>query len=154
MNLCPGGAGSPPHVCPLHGMFSRWGYYRVKLKEVTDGTSKTILLGEKRPAYEGHSAEISRAASVGWWAGANSGYSHGNSIIPINYPINPDQTGCTPGDRYIHNYNTSMGFSSFHPGGAQFVMVDGSVHFIQESIDQLTLNLLAHKSDGYPFTMP
>jgi prepilin-type N-terminal cleavage/methylation domain-containing protein/prepilin-type processing-associated H-X9-DG protein len=135
--------------CPLHGMFSRWGFNRVKLKEVTDGTSKTIMLGEKRPAYEAHSADIARATSVGWWAGANSGYAHGNSIIPINYPIDPELKNCT--DRWIYNYNTSMGFNSFHPGGAHFAMADGSVQFIQENIAQLTLNLLAHKSDGQPF---
>ena len=138
--------------CPLHGMFSRWGFNRVKLTKVLDGTSKTLMLGEKRPAYEGHSADNARQPTVGWWAGTNSGYAHGNSIVPINYPIDPDQTSCNPsGDRNRHNYNTSMGFSSHHPGGAQFVMVDGSVHFIQETIAPLTLNLLAHKSDGKPF---
>lgn len=154
VNLCtePGTGRRKP--CPLHGMFSRWGFYRVQLKEVLDGTSKTILIGEKRPAYEGHSADVSRAPSVGWWAGANSGYAHGNSIIPVNYPINPDQTNCTPGDRHIHNYNTSFGFNSHHPGGAFFGLVDGSVQFIAETIDQLTLNLLAHKSDGQVFTAP
>jgi prepilin-type N-terminal cleavage/methylation domain-containing protein len=142
-NPCPG----LPH-CPQHGMFGRWGMFRIKIKQVTDGTSQTILIGEKRPAYEGHSADITSQANVGWWAGANSGYAHGNSIIPINYPINPDQTNCSPGDRHIHNYPTSMGFNSHHPGGAQFGFVDGSVHFIQESIDQLTLCMLSHKSDG------
>jgi prepilin-type N-terminal cleavage/methylation domain-containing protein/prepilin-type processing-associated H-X9-DG protein len=151
-NLCTVNGQKKP--CPLHGMFSRWGFYRVELKEVQDGTSKTIMIGEKRPAYEGHSADVARAPSVGWWAGANSGYAHGNSIVPINYPINPDQENCTPGDRYRHNYNTSFGFSSHHPGGAHFGMVDGSVQFIQDSIDQLTLNLMAHKSDGYAYNSP
>ncbi|MGD9632950.1 MAG: DUF1559 domain-containing protein [Pirellulales bacterium] len=137
-------------ACKQHGMFGRWGIFRIKYKDVLDGTSKTLMVGEKRPAYEDHSAEIARAPSVGWWAGANSGYVHGNSLIPINYPIDPDQKNCTPGDRNIGNYNTSMGFSSHHPGGAQFVYVDGSVHFIQESIEPLTLSFLAHKSDGNP----
>lgn len=136
-------------------MFSRWGFNRVRLRKVLDGTSKTILIGEKLPSNEGHSAFVARFETVGWWAGANSGYAHGNSIVPINYPIDPNQTSCgTTGDRYRDNYNTSMGFSSTHPGGAQFAYVDGSVHFISDSIDQLTLNLLAHKSDGYAFSGP
>ena len=142
-NPCPGGI-----PCPLHGMFSRWGFNRVKLKHITDGTSNTIMVGEKRPAYEGHSAEITRAGGVGWWAGTNSGYAFGNSIVPINYDIDPVQTSCSPGDRHIWNLNTSMGFSSHHPGGALFVYADGSVHFLPDSIEPLTLSFLAHKSDG------
>ncbi|MEX2172110.1 MAG: DUF1559 domain-containing protein [Pirellulales bacterium] len=141
----------PGKPCPLHGMFTRWGAIRVKLKEVTDGTSKTIMVGEKRPAYEGHSAVVARAPSVGWWAGTNSGYAFGNTIVPINFAINPDQTNCTPPNFHKSNYNTSAGFSSHHTGGALFVLVDGSVQFINESIDQLTLNLVGHKSDGVPF---
>ncbi|MEX2307980.1 MAG: DUF1559 domain-containing protein [Pirellulales bacterium] len=153
-NLCQVSGTSQRKPCPLHGMFSRWGFYRVHLKEVTDGTTKTIMVGEKRPSHEEHSAFVATHDTVGWWAGANNGYAHGNSIIPINYPINPDQTSCTPGDRHRGNYNTSMGFGSFHPGGALFAMVDGSVHFIEENIEQLTLNLLAHKSDGYQYDSP
>jgi hypothetical protein len=135
-------------------MFARWGIFRVKLKQVTDGSSNTIMVGEKRPAYEGHSAIVARADSVGWWAGANSGYAHGNTMIPINYPIDPEQSACSPlPNRSIGNYPSSMGFSSHHPGGAVFVFVDGSVHFVQESIDDLTLNFLGHKSDGNPATL-
>ena len=149
-NPCPG----LPH-CPLHGMFSRWGFYRVKLKQITDGTSKTIMVGEKRPSDEGHSADIAPQPSVGWWMGVNNGYAHGNSIVPLNYPIDPDQEDCTPApDRNRNNYNTSLGFGSFHPGGAMFVMADGSVQFLQDSIDTLTLSFLAHKSDGQAFSPP
>jgi prepilin-type N-terminal cleavage/methylation domain-containing protein/prepilin-type processing-associated H-X9-DG protein len=150
-NIDQGHWGSPcagGKQCPQYGMFGRWGIYRVKHKDVVDGMSKTLLFGEKRPNYEGHSAFIAKFDSVGWWAGANSGYAHGNSTIPINYPIDPDQTNCTPGDRNLDNYNTSMGFSSHHPGGAQFAMCDGSVRFFQESMNTFTLSFLAHKSDG------
>ena len=143
-NKCAGGK-----ICPLHGMFSRVAFYRVRLKDVTDGTSKTLLLGEKRPSHEGHSAEIARHPTAAYWAGVNSGYAFGNSIVPINYPIDPNQQNCTPGDRHIWNLNTSMGFSSFHPGGAFFCLVDGSVHFLTESTEPLTLSMLAHKSDGH-----
>lgn len=144
----------PGVPCPLHGMFSRWGFNHVRLKDVSDGTSNTIMIGEKLPSNEWHSRTVAKAPGTGWWAGVNTGYAHGNSIIPINYPINPDQLDCSPGDRHPGNYNTSMGFSSKHTGGAFFAFADGSVHFLSESIDQLTLNLLAHKSDAQHVDYP
>ena len=42
-----------------------------------------------------------------------------------------------------------MGFSSWHPGGANFVFGDGSVHFITESIDLNTYWRLGDRADGY-----
>ncbi|MHB8899514.1 MAG: DUF1559 family PulG-like putative transporter [Thermoguttaceae bacterium] len=41
-------------------------------------------------------------------------------------------------------------FSSQHPGGAQFVFADGSIHFLAETIDYLTLARLARIHDGEP----
>ena len=42
----------------------------------------------------------------------------------------------------------SVAFGDFHPGGAHFVFADGSVHFLQESIDGQTLERLACRNDG------
>ena len=38
--------------------------------------------------------------------------------------------------------------ASLHPGGCQFGMGDGSVHFVSETIDKNTLNNLARMGDG------
>lgn len=43
-----------------------------------------------------------------------------------------------------------MGFSSQHPGGAQFVLADGSVHFLSEDIDQTLHEHLSTMADGTP----
>jgi prepilin-type processing-associated H-X9-DG protein len=40
------------------------------------------------------------------------------------------------------------GPSSFHVGGAHFLMGDGSVRFISQNIDPKTFRNLAHRSDG------
>ena len=44
-------------------------------------------------------------------------------------------------------YNT-RGFKSLHPGGAQFVMADGSVQFVNDSIDHDTYRALATRNVG------
>ena len=40
-------------------------------------------------------------------------------------------------------------FSSRHPGGANVVFADGSVHFIRDSIDMTTYYHLGIRNDGY-----
>jgi prepilin-type N-terminal cleavage/methylation domain-containing protein len=137
---------NPP--CKLHGMFSRIACWRVQLKDVLDGTSKTILLGEKRIEYEGHLRDIGPHPTVGYWMGVNGGNAHANSMIPINYPTNPTIDNCKPAEFDRWNENTAWGFNSFHPGGALFAMVDGAVVFLSDDISTLTLSLMAHKSEG------
>ena len=40
------------------------------------------------------------------------------------------------------------------PGGAQFVMGDGSVHFISESIDYRLYNEMGSRAGGEPVSFP
>ena len=135
---------------PLHGMFSRVGCAVVTMKDVTDGTSKTLMVGEKLPSHEGHSRDVASHPSIGWWAGVNGGTSHISTIVPVNYPTqNISGTSCSKDPQHHPwNFNISTGLRSMHPGGVNVVLVDGSVHFLQENIDHRTLNLLGHKSDG------
>ena len=99
---------------------------RAPLSSVTDGTSNTISAGESLPAQ--------RADNNVWQYSANAD----GTTVPINFPdpvklrhrravlarpIGP------PGAGYANT-----GFKSHHPGGANFVFVDGSVHFIKQSI--------------------
>jgi prepilin-type processing-associated H-X9-DG protein len=88
---------------------------------------------------------------IGWW--------HGNSLwtataAPINFKIrcmgdqgyNANPTDCTR-----HNvWTTSQGFKSRHPGGAQFVFCDGSIHFLSETIDYRNYQRLGSRRDGEP----
>ena len=48
----------------------------------------------------------------------------------MNHPIND-----TPMNRHARMYD-ELGFSSYHPGGTQFLMADGSAHFVEETIYQ------------------
>ncbi len=132
---------------PLLGMFSRLGYHRVRLKDVADGTSKTLLVGESLVGESGHMNDI--AEIRGFWAGMDSGAAHGNTIPPINWHIEVDNAVCAnPRQHNRFNYHVSMGFRSNHPGGANFVFVDGSVLFLSENIDFFAFQLLGSKADG------
>lgn len=130
----------------LSGMFSRHGA-SVRLNDVKDGASNTIMVGEVLPAC--------LDASRGSWSYATSiGNAEGMTLTPIN-----DYTTCellgptrriTNSDCTAHiAWNFSFGFKSHHSGGAQVLLVDGAVRFLSENIDHAgTYQSLGGRSDG------
>jgi prepilin-type N-terminal cleavage/methylation domain-containing protein/prepilin-type processing-associated H-X9-DG protein len=110
------------HNVRCRGIFFRQSYQRpVKISKVTDGTSKTIMIGEDLPDYNRHSAAF---YANGDWCSCN---------IPLNNLINfPPET------IDINAWWDQQGFRSRHPGGAQFGLVDGSVRYIVETISNAT----------------
>jgi len=134
----------------LRGFFGRMGSI-IRRGSVKDGFSNSILLGE---AVAEENVFIRFPGSVVGtsanqrpnWATANGG-TVASTIIPINYQANKDN-GCNI-DSW-RNMNVSWGFKSRHRYGAQFAMADGSVHFIMDSIDHKTYQLLGCRNDGQP----
>jgi prepilin-type processing-associated H-X9-DG protein len=49
---------------------------------------------------------------------------------------------------------SDFSFGSFHPNGAQFVFVDGSVHFIPQSINTVIYRALGGRNDGSSAQLP
>jgi hypothetical protein len=100
------------------------------MKNITDGTSQTLMIGEitgRGPGtYFGQ-----------FWAAWNvtdtgGGINGGITVIGGNKTVTRDTTG----------------FSSYHPGGCHFACADGSTHFISEDIDQNVLEALATRDKG------
>jgi prepilin-type N-terminal cleavage/methylation domain-containing protein len=120
------------------GPFTRVGS-TAKLSQITDGLSKTIFFGEVRPGCSEH-------ISSGW-AYTNNGNGYCTTLIPINYDScnleNPDNC------KRFCNWTTEVGFRSAHPGGAQFLVGDGSVHFLLDSIEHQVYQYLGAKNDGF-----
>jgi prepilin-type N-terminal cleavage/methylation domain-containing protein len=123
------------------GIFAR-SQWAASIQQIPDGTSHTIAIGEVLPDCN---YELIR---FGWW---DSQSFYGNTSVPINYdsckatvPPWPTPQTCAT----FFNWNTSAGFKSKHPGGAQFVLADASVHFISESIDYNNYQRLGSRRDG------
>jgi prepilin-type processing-associated H-X9-DG protein len=152
--FCAGsGPGGDDVMCPLTGMFSRVGFHNVKIKDVPDGTSNTLFVGETivdRSAHTFDNAQILKK----YWAGNDTGTAHAGTLASINWPVDPNVNKCSdkPGPQfYRYNFHVTMGFESFHPGGVNFLMVDGSVAYINESVDFRTYQLVGTKDDGQVF---
>jgi prepilin-type N-terminal cleavage/methylation domain-containing protein/prepilin-type processing-associated H-X9-DG protein len=132
----------------------------IRISDVPDGTTTTILLGETLPQQ----CEFQRFGNPWGWAGNNS-VAQGQTIQFINYPIEdtdqPDFTnncavGCRDGDptHCIMNWHITWGFKSNHPGGVNFAFADGSVHFIHENIDHQTYQYLGCRHDSQTVNWP
>lgn len=119
------------------GPFTRVGV-AAKASQVADGLSNTIFFGEVRP-------ECSQHAQAGW-LDSNNGNGYCSTIIPINYDTCDD--GSDDPCHRSYNWNTAAGFKSYHSGGANFLLGDGSVHFLEEGIDHNAYQALGGKSEG------
>jgi prepilin-type N-terminal cleavage/methylation domain-containing protein/prepilin-type processing-associated H-X9-DG protein len=126
----------------IRGMFNRLGAV-INMAAVSDGLSNTIMVGESLPKMHDHLQQNI------WWH-FNGGASHASTIVPINYRSD-DYASCTTSPQ---NWNISWGFKSRHSGGANFLLGDGSVRFIAQSIDHRTYNLLGCRNDGLAVSPP
>jgi prepilin-type N-terminal cleavage/methylation domain-containing protein/prepilin-type processing-associated H-X9-DG protein len=104
---------------------------RVRPREITDGLSKTIVVGESsgRGARNGPNWRLSGT----WSAGTNC--INSNGIINAPDAIQTDQ------------------FHSDHSGGVNMLFCDDSIHFIQEEIDPVVVRGLCTRN-GYETIPP
>ncbi len=118
------------------------GCWAASINAIPDGTSQTILAGEGLPACTDHMA-------TGWMHFNNNWLS---TTAPINWPTHCQRrarvTETKPGCHDWNDHGYSQGFKSEHTGGAHVVLCDGSVRFLSQNIDYLTLQKLGARSDG------
>ncbi len=121
---------------------------RTGISSIKDGTSNTLLIGEKhvRPTRFGFANE-DRA----YYSGVNYVTAQRSAGCTS---FNARTGVCTGGFRPIAPFPTYSGtawniiFGSEHPGVCQFVLCDGSVRAVSVSIDVTNLKRLAIRDDG------
>jgi len=120
--------------------------YSLSIQHIPDGMSKTLLIGETN---YGHQKMLwTKCSSVngqimwgdqtwadGYWALA---WGHMSGKYPALYDNSHDYT---PPD-------SDRTFRSDHPGGVQFVLLDGSVHFLSDSSDPNVRRALVTRAGG------
>lgn len=109
-------------------------------RDVTDGLSNTIMLGEATAwRYE---SPYFRALVASTWS-SNIWGDSANWDLVIFYPAIICDYICGPGE-------CGAVASSYHSGGVHFALFDGSVRFISATISSQTLRRLAYLRDGQP----
>jgi prepilin-type N-terminal cleavage/methylation domain-containing protein/prepilin-type processing-associated H-X9-DG protein len=139
---------APPSINSLHnGLF----YYKssTRYAQITDGLSNTIAFGERAHTM----LSAADQTSWHWWTSGN----YGDTVFNTLYPMNPFKKlqltdgGGAPGNDGTSNPNVPgpgeggldayvSSASSFHPGGCNFAMMDGSVKFLKETIGTWAYN--------------
>jgi prepilin-type processing-associated H-X9-DG protein len=143
----------------------------VRLSEITDGTSKTLLLGERRhddPNFESFAAQgwADSLTTWGWWgpSGGRKAIGHVtmSAYSPINYqlPFNTASAAnvsppADSGTAFQHYVDLRLcAWGSKHADGANFAMADGAVRFMSTDTSMQVLKNLATRAGGETVQTP
>lgn len=117
-------------------------------KHILDGTSNTLMVGERDggpSSVSGYSYEAAVWPGVGR-NNAGSNYGIPRTLLRAGFVINHD---------YGSNGNRGKGMSSLHPGGVNILLCDASVRFLPETTDRTrVVQPMALRQDGISFTLP
>ncbi|WP_234824193.1 DUF1559 domain-containing protein [Bremerella cremea] len=106
-----------------------------KFRDITDGTSNTFMVGETDFMPQGvPSTSYGAVWAYGYLYGWGSAY----------YPLN----------KHNHTSSVNGGFRSQHPGGVMFGLVDGSVRFVAETIDNDIYQAISTRAGGEVAQLP
>lgn len=144
------------HISDFNGLMKKqWEGGAARFRDVTDGLSNTIAAGESSYASAGNVSGSSAGPGARATTAPTSfqdmpawiGSLGSDEVVRINGRFNsPINARTNPTRMYLAN-NDDNAFS-FHTGGAQFLMGDGSVRFITENIDINTYSALFSMNGG------
>jgi prepilin-type processing-associated H-X9-DG protein len=125
----------------------------VRLTDITDGTSNTVMAGERPPSAD---------FWYGWWYAGFGQAGTGSADMLLGARERNFGGGfvanCPPGPYHFQAGRLTeqcdlFHFWSMHPGGAQFLFADGSVRFLAYTADSV-LPALATRAGGEVVELP
>ena len=118
------------------GVFAPRGMTKINIASITDGTSNTFLMGERR-------AELIGYGGAAWSTNYPGAYtsqrpnSPTTALTQATYSSTPDGHG------------PNGGFGSHHVGGLHMAMSDGAIRFISSNIDYPSFCYMGDKADQH-----
>jgi prepilin-type N-terminal cleavage/methylation domain-containing protein/prepilin-type processing-associated H-X9-DG protein len=122
----------------------------VGIRQISDGTTNTYLIGEKHIYYDDYLTGKDRGDNETWCTGFNNDNfrttaRNNGAAEAVPYP---DGTKIPAGDGNVYR------FGSPHSGGVNMSMCDGSVTTISFDIDWMVHRDLGNREDGNPVKIP
>ena len=132
---------------------------RMKAHDADVDFRKSARSGAWTGCWTGERVEDTQA-----WSGSGYRGPESYNSVAVRYPINFPGYTTVGSDGYYYNgtnrdddfletrtyYSLNTPLMSDHPGGTHVCLADGSVRFLGDSLDLLTLQRLANRIDGNP----
>ena len=111
----------------------------VSVRDITDGTTSSVVLGEAPEAlhglWSGHKNVLDQSAPINSRNGKTSRW---QSCIVTPTSARLGKLGCDFGQE----------FHSYHPGGENFLFADGSARYVKESVSPQVLAAILSRKGG------
>ena len=152
--------------CSAGGIFI--GNVPVRIRDITDGTTNTMMVGElsaKPPRFNGAEYRVAVPQTGAWIGSKNHRIPNGDGTWSSTGSHNGGGDGSrdmraynvtsvrqNPNPKGLANWQRSRRcnppLKSRHVGGVQILLADGSARFISDNIDLLTLFNIADRNDS------